>query len=30
MVGGSYRRIIPLSQIGGAAFLVAADLLART
>ncbi len=30
LVGGSYRRIVPLSQIGGAAFLVLADLLART
>jgi iron complex transport system permease protein len=30
MVGGSYRRILPLSLIGGAAFLVFADLLART
>ncbi len=30
LVGGSYRRILPLSTIVGAAFLVATDLLART
>ena len=30
MVGGSYRRILPMSMILGAAFLVATDLLART
>jgi iron complex transport system permease protein len=30
MVGGSYRRILPLSMILGAAFLVSTDLLART
>jgi iron complex transport system permease protein len=29
MVGTSYRMILPLSVIGGAAFLVLADLLAR-
>lgn len=29
-VGGSYRRILPLSMVLGAAFLVATDLLART
>ena len=28
--GGSYRRVLPLSMLGGAAFLIAADLLART
>ena len=28
--GPSYRRIVPLSMIAGAAFLIAADLLART
>jgi iron complex transport system permease protein len=28
--GASYRRILPLSMIAGAAFLIAADLLART
>ena len=28
--GSSYRRVVPLSMIGGAAFLIAADLLART
>jgi iron complex transport system permease protein len=30
MTGSSYRSILPLSVIGGAAFLVAADLAART
>lgn len=30
VVGGSYRRILPLSMIVGAAFLVFTDLLART
>jgi iron complex transport system permease protein len=30
LVGGSHRRILPLSMIGGAAFLVFTDLLART
>ena len=30
VIGTSYRRLIPLSMILGAAFLVAADLLART
>jgi len=30
MVGGSYRRIMPLSMILGAAFLVLTDLMART
>jgi len=30
LVGGSYRRILPLSMVVGAAFLVATDLLART
>lgn len=30
VVGGSYRRILPLSMIFGAAFLVVTDLLART
>jgi iron complex transport system permease protein len=30
MVGGSYRRILPLSLIAGAAFLVFTDLIART
>ncbi len=28
--GASYRRVLPLSMLGGAAFLIAADLLART
>ncbi len=28
--GGSYRRVLPLSMVGGAAFLITADLLART
>jgi iron complex transport system permease protein len=28
--GASYRRILPLSMIGGAAFLILADLVART
>jgi iron complex transport system permease protein len=28
--GGSYRRVLPLSMLGGAAFLIGADLLART
>lgn len=30
LVGGSYRVILPLSVLGGGAFLVIADLLART
>jgi iron complex transport system permease protein len=30
LVGTSYRAILPLSLLGGAAFLVMADLLART
>ena len=30
LVGGSYRVILPLSVLGGGAFLVVADLLART
>ncbi|MFC5816170.1 MULTISPECIES: FecCD family ABC transporter permease [Nonomuraea] len=30
LAGGSYRSVLPLSLIGGAAFLVLADLLART
>lgn len=30
VVGGSYRRIVPLSMAAGAAFLVLADLAART
>ncbi|WP_048876712.1 FecCD family ABC transporter permease [Saccharomonospora saliphila] len=30
LAGASYRVIVPLSVLGGAAFLVAADLLART
>jgi iron complex transport system permease protein len=30
LVGGRYRRILPLSMIGGAAFLVVTDLVART
>ena len=30
LFGGSYRRLIPLSFIGGGAFLVLADLFART
>ncbi|WP_157245419.1 FecCD family ABC transporter permease [Nonomuraea typhae] len=30
LAGGSYRMVLPLSLIGGAAFLVLADLLART
>lgn len=30
VVGGSYRRILPLSMVFGAAFLVVTDLLART
>ncbi len=30
MVGTSYRRVLPVSMITGAAFLVATDLLART
>ena len=30
VVGGSYRAILPVSFVGGAAFLVAADLVART
>ncbi len=30
LVGPDYRRLIPLSTIGGAAFLILADLLART
>ena len=28
--GPSYRRVLPLSMLGGAAFLIAADLIART
>jgi iron complex transport system permease protein len=28
--GGSYRRVLPLSMLAGAAFLITADLLART
>ncbi|NUR84582.1 MAG: iron ABC transporter permease [Nonomuraea sp.] len=30
LAGGSYRIVLPLSLVGGAAFLVVADLLART
>ncbi|ACZ85499.1 ferric ion ABC transpoter (permease) [Streptosporangium roseum DSM 43021] len=30
LAGGSYRTVLPLSLIGGAAFLVLADLIART
>lgn len=30
LAGGSYRTVLPVSLLGGAAFLVAADLLART
>lgn len=30
LAGGSYRRVLPLSLVGGAAFLVVADLIART
>ncbi|WP_220447689.1 FecCD family ABC transporter permease [Nonomuraea diastatica] len=30
LAGGSYRSVLPLSLIGGAAFLVLADLVART
>lgn len=30
LAGGSYRTILPVSLVGGAAFLVAADLVART
>jgi iron complex transport system permease protein len=31
MLGGpDYRRLIPLSALGGAAFLILADLIART
>ncbi|MDP9861578.1 iron complex transport system permease protein [Streptosporangium brasiliense] len=30
LAGGSYRSVLPLSLIGGAAFLVLADLIART
>jgi iron complex transport system permease protein len=30
LVGASYRTIIPLTVLGGAAFLMAADLVART
>ncbi|MEU8249557.1 iron ABC transporter permease [Nonomuraea sp. NPDC048916] len=30
LAGGSYRIVLPLSLVGGAAFLVLADLLART
>jgi iron complex transport system permease protein len=30
LVGGSYRLVVPLSLVAGAAFLVLADLLART
>jgi iron complex transport system permease protein len=28
--GASYRRVLPLSMVGGAAFVIAADLIART
>jgi len=28
--GASYRRVLPLSMLGGAAFLIVADLIART
>ncbi|MBR0556544.1 iron ABC transporter permease [Ciceribacter sp. L1K23] len=30
VVGGDYRRVLPLSALGGAIFLVAADIVART
>jgi iron complex transport system permease protein len=30
LTGGSYRTILPMSLVGGATFLVAADLVART
>jgi iron complex transport system permease protein len=30
LAGGSYRTVLPVSLVGGAAFLVAADLVART
>ncbi|MFF0576356.1 FecCD family ABC transporter permease [Streptosporangium saharense] len=30
LAGGSYRAVLPLSLVGGAAFLVVADLVART
>jgi iron complex transport system permease protein len=30
LVGNSYRIVLPLSALGGAAFLMLADLLART
>ena len=30
VAGTSYRRLIPLSLVGGAAFLILADLVART
>ena len=30
LVGSSYRRVLPLSILGGAAFLILADLIART
>ncbi len=30
LAGGSYRRVLPLSLVAGAAFLVVADLIART
>ncbi len=30
LAGGSYRTVLPVSLLGGAAFLVAADLVART
>ena len=30
VAGTSYRRLIPLSLVGGAAFLIRADLVART
>lgn len=30
VAGGSYRIVLPLSIVGGAAFMIAADLLART
>jgi iron complex transport system permease protein len=30
LAGPDYRRLLPLSAIGGAAFLILADLVART
>ena len=30
VAGTSYRRLVPLSLVGGAAFLILADLVART